>query len=322
MSNAEWYPSTEERPSSGGVWLAALVIPVAIVAWLVVSQLGYVSSLVTWGAAVLAVFLYGQGSKGALTAEGMRGVCVVIGLAVLGCLVGEVVFGAARQYSHAQGGSPLSYLGDPAFWPWLVESYLSTATTWEAFIPVALTSAAFAVLGAVPALWTAWNGPGSGVGIWVVLALITGVVWVLFVLLPSRDQTPPVPDDPTSSDLILKVGDCVDRPAGAQTPDARQDRSVPCAEPHSFETYFVGELGAPASQPYPGDAAVNEQASQICGPPFGAFVGTPIELSSLAVQMQYPSEGSWKLSIDRHVACMVTDPAQPTTTGTLAEAAR
>lgn len=101
----------------------------------------------------------------------------------------------------------------------------------------------------------------------------------------------------------LRVGDCWAWP--------EEDRSalvtlVPCAEPHDSEVIGIVDNPAPLQEPYPGEDALWEEATDPCNAAFEEYVGAPIGDSTLYIFPWAPGFTSWVLG-DRTVTCVVFD---------------
>jgi hypothetical protein len=67
----------------------------------------------------------------------------------------------------------------------------------------------------------------------------------------------------------LAVGDCFDDPAS--TVEVRDVQHHPCAEPHTSEVVYVGDM--PASDTYPTDAQFSSAVEAACVPAFKGYTG-------------------------------------------------
>ena len=103
----------------------------------------------------------------------------------------------------------------------------------------------------------------------------------------------------------LKVGDCYNgAPLNTEhTVYVRNVELVSCDEPHENEVYSVFEL---RDSSWRGEDYVIEQAEIFCEYRFKAFVGIEFALSTLVVDIFYPSEEFWK-DDDRRVTCSVAE---------------
>jgi Septum formation/Domain of unknown function (DUF4190) len=115
----------------------------------------------------------------------------------------------------------------------------------------------------------------------------------------------------------LRVGDCINYPAGAVT-TVRTFDAVPCSQPHDAEAYTSGNL--PLTGDWPGNAVVTSATEDRCRTAFQPFIGISFDSSTLAVAYFYPEQANWSAG-DRGYVCVVgVDGAK--TTGTLKGAAR
>lgn len=134
----------------------------------------------------------------------------------------------------------------------------------------------------------------------VVLALLGGAfVWLVASRQSSGDQ-----------DLFdLEVGDCFDDPVALSSSELVEVEAVEskdCDEPHDGEVYTLEDLPQGNDEPYPGDAAIAQQADEICYSSFEAYVGSSYEESALGYSYYLPSPDTWSAG-DREVVCIVVD---------------
>ncbi len=95
-----------------GLLLSLVAIPVGVVLWVIIWNFGFVSALVGFAIAGLAVFLYKKGSGGPIGLAGIVGVVII----TLVALMLSFVAGLASDYSRMQGLNLLSALGNSEFW--------------------------------------------------------------------------------------------------------------------------------------------------------------------------------------------------------------
>lgn len=99
-----------------------------------------------------------------------------------------------------------------------------------------------------------------------------------------------------------------------------QAQTVDCAKEHVWETAAVAQLPGEAGEAY-GPDAVAAAARSACADAFEAYVGRPLEGSTLAVTARYPTKDEWDGG-ERRVACLLVDPVAQTVTGSLKGANR
>ena len=110
----------------------------------------------------------------------------------------------------------------------------------------------------------------------------------------------------------LRVGDCFDNPAGAQT--VNTVTAIPCDQPHNAQIYAKFKLtGSDFS--YPGAAVVAERARNGCNARVGS-VDKSMTTSAMTVRILLPDETSW-VAGQRTVSCMVVNPTATLTTSLL-----
>ena len=136
---------------------------------------------------------------------------------------------------------------------------------------------------------------------WILTSLVTSVIGIV-VLAACEGNV-----------FSLKVGDCYNGPS-SYTGDITEVSGVElvsCDEPHTHEVYAVFEL--PDSS-WKGEDYVFEQAGIGCEARIKAFVGIEFALSTLLVDILFPSEESWK-DDDRLVKCSVLEESLIKVTG-------
>ncbi|WP_160050318.1 MULTISPECIES: septum formation family protein [unclassified Nocardiopsis] len=122
--------------------------------------------------------------------------------------------------------------------------------------------------------------------------------------------------------MELNVGDCfVESSMNTALADSEVSDVplVDCAEEHDSEFFFSHEM---TEDEYPGDAATQTQAEEICtGQNFTDFVGVSYDESEIYAAYLYPTQETWDLLNDREIICYVNTPGEMVT-GTLEGANR
>ncbi|MBH0025144.1 septum formation family protein [Salinibacterium sp. SWN248] len=120
----------------------------------------------------------------------------------------------------------------------------------------------------------------------------------------------------TTQDIFsLVIGDCeVGNQDGGEVSSTK---TVDCAEPHDAEVYAASYM---AEGDFPGDSAIEDQATADCYAEFGTFIGADYDDSVYDFSWYYPTEGSWSEG-DREILCLVYDPSGNQISGSLAGAA-
>ena len=129
--------------------------------------------------------------------------------------------------------------------------------------------------------------------------------------VPPGEESSAQPDDT----FALPVGSCLDDVASGFI---TSNNVLDCAEPHTYEVFssFLVDDGA-----FPGDDALQTQATDRCGAVFGDFVGIPYADSTLDYSYVAPTEDTWAQG-DREILCLIFDPVAGQTTGSLAASQR
>lgn len=100
-----------------GTVLALLAIPAGILVFLIIWSLGFIASIVGFGVAFAALFLYRRGSGGRISVIGAVVVAAItLVTLVLAVLVGELS-DVATALSQVQGRSWIEVVQDPTFLP-------------------------------------------------------------------------------------------------------------------------------------------------------------------------------------------------------------
>ena len=137
--------------------------------------------------------------------------------------------------------------------------------------------------------------------------------------------------EPTYSDLrTAPAGTCfAESPTAASANQAgavhvvagtTQSQTVDCAKEHLWETAAIPVLPDPPRTPYSFDA-VAAAAESACGDAFAAYVGRPLDGSTLSVTARHPTKAEWDGG-ERRVACLLVDPVGRAVTGSLRGANR
>lgn len=96
-----------------GVVAALLIIPVGVVAWTLLWQFGFIASVVAWGIAAGALWLYSFGAKSEVTKEIVPYLVGIILLGVVLAFLGGMASDAWSAYTSAEiGGEGGMFSGD------------------------------------------------------------------------------------------------------------------------------------------------------------------------------------------------------------------
>jgi hypothetical protein len=109
----------------------------------------------------------------------------------------------------------------------------------------------------------------------------------------------------------LQVGDCFDAPT-AESQTVTDVQHHPCTEAHSGEVFAIVTNPAVGSAPYPDRTARLSFAADQCAAPFLAYVGTPMDSSTLDIAYFGPTEEGWGKG-DRVFTCYVESNPPATT---------
>lgn len=128
-----------------GLLLASLVIPVGAVAWVILWQWGFIASVVSFGMAFGAVWLY---QKGAHEKAGRDVAVWLLGIILIGVIVAflsGMASDAWYAYTTDLKGTQGFFSAD--FWDMFISNLL-TVDLWSQYVTDLLISVVFAALGA------------------------------------------------------------------------------------------------------------------------------------------------------------------------------
>lgn len=115
MTYSAAQPTVPTENVNRGTVLALLAIPAGIIVYVIVWNFGIVASVVSFGVAYLALFLYQRGSGGTIGRAGAVRVAIItivtVGLSIFAAIVWDV----AVVYGEAAGISPFAAIADPGF---------------------------------------------------------------------------------------------------------------------------------------------------------------------------------------------------------------
>jgi len=204
-----------------------------------------ITSVVGWGAAVLAVWLYGYGAGRRPSPRGAVSILVILSVAIVASLVAAFVFDAARDYIDEPSASMLAIgtaFAGPDFVQWLVGVYAARGDIWAPWLLDLGIALLLSLLGVAPTLTRTFRGETAGrrVSVFLVpLAVVLGVfgLWSFFVLSPDETRTPATASPYAVGDCIPTSRDFVDT---GETRESLRDRPVPCEEAHAAEIVWTG----------------------------------------------------------------------------------
>jgi len=116
----------------------------------------------------------------------------------------------------------------------------------------------------------------------------------------TRNEEGAIVEGGEISAFSINVGDCL---VGASTGEVSGFDGVPCSEPHDNEVIHTFDL---ADGDFPGEAAMETQATDRCLAEFETYVGIDYESSIYGLTWLVPTDGSWGQG-DREVACLVNN---------------
>ena len=152
-------PVPEENVTRGTL-LALLVIPLGVIVWTIIWNVGFIASIVSFGVAFLAVFLYQRGSGGTISRAGaIRVILIVVVTVALSLFIG-VVSEVAIAIGQAADISPFDAVASPNFWPFFNE-ILAEPDVQKELLPAIGLGILFAALGCFSTLRRAFKGTAA-----------------------------------------------------------------------------------------------------------------------------------------------------------------
>jgi hypothetical protein len=141
-------------------------------------------------------------------------------------------------------------------------------------------------------------------GVWL-LAIVIGVI-IAIAVAPATPDRDPTSGQVTGSGSVsltdLKAGDCIKEVTEDELRFALP--VVPCTEPHRTEVTSIETM---SGDTYPGDAAVDETAGNLCTDAAQRYAPTAVEAGELDIFYFPPNRTGWSQG-DRSVICLVDDP--------------
>lgn len=131
---------------SKGLLFALLSIPIAVVGWLILWQLGFIASIVPLASAAAAVWLYKKGAGTENTKPGAAGLLGIIVVGVVLAFLSGIVADAWAAYTAELPET--TSLFDSGFTSFLTDNMFMNGELWSSYLPDLGISIVFAVLGA------------------------------------------------------------------------------------------------------------------------------------------------------------------------------
>jgi hypothetical protein len=136
-------PFTQQERVGRGLALALLVIPAGIVVWTIVWNLGFVASIVSWGVAAGAIFLYRLGSKARVTPAAYWGLIAIVAVTVVLSFLAGIFTDIVKVVGVPLGEA----LTRADFWRLYADNIFNNPDMWGAYATQILMAVAFAALG-------------------------------------------------------------------------------------------------------------------------------------------------------------------------------
>ncbi|MFE4467214.1 hypothetical protein ACFRFH_00240 [Leifsonia sp. NPDC056824] len=136
-------PFTQSERVGRGIALALLIIPAGVVAWTVLWNIGFIASIVTWGVAIGAVWLYRFGSKARVTRGAFWGIIAIVAVTVVLSLLAGIFVDLVAALKIPLGDA----LADDRVWRLFWDNLFTNGDMWQSYLPSVLLALLFAVLG-------------------------------------------------------------------------------------------------------------------------------------------------------------------------------
>ncbi|WBU37620.1 hypothetical protein [Homoserinibacter sp. YIM 151385] len=111
-----------------GTLLALLAIPAGIIVWTIIWSFGFIASIVAFGVAAVAVWLYRRGSGGRVSVGGAVRVTVITVVTLLLAFIAGLASDLLPLYTSQNGITAVQALTDSTFWTILVRAVTSPST--------------------------------------------------------------------------------------------------------------------------------------------------------------------------------------------------
>ncbi len=133
-----------------GFLFSLAIIPLGVILWVVIWQLGYVAAFVALAIVLGAAFLYRLGSGGRVS---MKGLFVILGVTVV-TIVLAFLAGVAADIASFLGMSLIPALGNGEFWDTFAINIFDNPEMWAEYMPDIIMTVIFAAVGTVGVIWS------------------------------------------------------------------------------------------------------------------------------------------------------------------------
>lgn len=136
-------PFTQSERVGRGIALALLIIPAGVIVWTVLWNVGFIASIVTWGVAFGAVWLYRAGSKARVTRAAFWGIIAIVAVTIVLSLLAGIFTDLVAALKIPLGDA----LTDDRVWGLFADNLFTNGEMWQSYLPSVLLALLFAVLG-------------------------------------------------------------------------------------------------------------------------------------------------------------------------------
>ena len=139
-------------------------------------------------------------------------------------------------------------------------------------------------------------------GVILVLVAVAAAAGVLVVATHGSRHKTVVTYRPAPGVFSLRAGDCLN-----SSPNGLSVTILSCATPHQAEVFATFRL---TGSSWPGDAAVQQQASSGCANRIAGYLNPQLLNAGLTQQYVYPNQDAWQAGV-RTVVCEVSSASGP-----------
>jgi hypothetical protein len=136
-------PLSQPERVGRGLALALVVIPAGVAVWTILWNIGFVSSIVSFGVAIAAVWLYRTGSRARVTRTAFWGIVAIIVVTIILSFLAGIFTDLVRDVRIPFGQA----LTDARFWRLFSDNVFHNADLWKSYLPQVLFALLFAALG-------------------------------------------------------------------------------------------------------------------------------------------------------------------------------
>jgi len=153
-----YHPDAPVEDVNRGTVVALLAIPVGVIAWVLIWSFGFIASIISFGVAYIAMFLYRLGSGGAIGRAGAVRVTIITLATLALSIFAGLVWSVATDIGQITHTSTIFALTDPSFWERFQDSMANAGGALWGNIGLA---ALFGILGCFGVLRSAFSAAAA-----------------------------------------------------------------------------------------------------------------------------------------------------------------